>query len=126
MGLRTPLPPRFKTWVYHGRTDIGVSEQLLNRADIAAIFQQMGGKGMAHGVRAGWLRDAGLEPCIFDGLLENRLVEVVSAPLSRHSVGVVARGGEDPLPPVLEISPSSLIILFKIDWSMNTFPPPAQ
>ena len=57
--------------VDHRGTDVGVSEKLLNCANIVAIFQQMGGKGMAHGVRAGWLPDAPLEPPIFDGLLEH-------------------------------------------------------
>ena len=33
--------------VYHRGAHVGVSEQLLNRADIVAIVQQMGGKGMA-------------------------------------------------------------------------------
>lgn len=50
---------------------VGVPEQLLNRADVIAICQKMRGKGRAQGVRAGWLRDVGLEPCIFDGPLEN-------------------------------------------------------
>lgn len=38
--------------VNHGGADVGVSEQLLNRADIVAIFQQMGGKGMGTSVKA--------------------------------------------------------------------------
>jgi hypothetical protein len=45
---------------------------------------------MTQGVRASCLRDAGLEPGIFDGLLENRFVEVMPAPLSCHPVGVMA------------------------------------
>ena len=76
--------------VNHGRSDVGVSEQLLNRADIVAIFQQMGGKGMAHGVRAGWLRDASLEPCVFDGFLQNGFMNVVAPPLSCSPIGIVA------------------------------------
>jgi len=124
-GASDPPPAAVQNvGVNHGRTDIGVSEQLLNRADIVAIFQQMGGKGMAHGVRAGWLRDAGLEPCIFDGLLENRLVEVVPPPLSRHSVGVVARGGEDPLPtPFLS---SIGILAFQGIWQAHPSPSSPQ
>ncbi len=51
--------------VNHGGTDVGVSEQLLNRAGIVAIFQQMGGKGMWElglysspgGMRAGIIRN---------------------------------------------------------------------
>ena len=75
--------------VNHGGTDVGVSEKLLNCANIVAIFQQMGGKGMAHGVRAGWLPDAPLEPPIFDGLLEDRFMEVVSALFPSESVDII-------------------------------------
>src|SRR3990172_5282960 len=53
---------------------------------------------MAHGVRAGWLRDASLEPCIFEGLLEGGFMEVVSALFSCDLVGVMAGGREHPLP----------------------------
>jgi len=62
--------------VNHRDGHVGVPEQLLNRAEVIAIFQKMPGEGMAQGVRAGWLRDVGLEPRIFDGLLENQFVEV--------------------------------------------------
>ena len=85
--------------VNHGGTDVGVSEKLLNCANIVAIFQQMGGKGMAHGVRAGWLPDAPLEPPIFDGLLEDRFMEVVSALFSSEPVDIMAGCREHPLPP---------------------------
>src|SRR3989338_4564349 len=53
---------------------------------------------MAHGVRTGWLRDASLEPCIFDGLLEDRFMEVVSVLFSCDLVGVMAGCREHPLP----------------------------
>ncbi len=76
--------------VNHRRTDVHVPEQFLNSSDVIAIFKQMGGKGMAQGVRAGRLCDAGLEPRIFDGLLEDRFVEVVPPPFSCHPVGIEA------------------------------------
>ena len=57
--------------VYHRGAHVGVPEQFLNRTDVVAIFQKMRGEAMAHGVRTGWLRDARLEPPIFDGLLED-------------------------------------------------------
>jgi len=53
---------------------------------------------MTHGVRAGWLRDASLEPCIFEGLLEDGFMEVVSALFSCDLVSVMAGGWEHPLP----------------------------
>ncbi len=76
--------------VNHCGSHVGVPEQLLNRADVIALFQKMRGKGVPQGVRAGWLRDVGLEPHIFDGLLENRFVEVAAAPLFRHPGDIVA------------------------------------
>ena len=76
--------------VDHRGTHVGVPEQLLNRADVVAIFQKMRGERMTQGVRAGWLQDASPEPPIFDGLLQNRFVKVVPTPLSRHPVGIVA------------------------------------
>ena len=36
--------------VDHGRFDVLVSQQLLHRADIVAVFQQVGGEGVAQGV----------------------------------------------------------------------------
>ena len=73
-------------------------EKPLNRADVVAIFQEMSGEAMTHGVRAGWLRDASLEPSIFDGLLEDRFMEVMSALFSCDPVGVMAGGRKHPLP----------------------------
>jgi len=36
--------------VDHGGGDIGMTEQFLNGADVGAVGQQMGGKGMTQGV----------------------------------------------------------------------------
>jgi hypothetical protein len=46
--------------VDHGRADVGVAEQLLHGADVVAAFQQVGGEGMAQGVRRRRLVDARL------------------------------------------------------------------
>ena len=53
---------------------------------------------MSHGVGPGWLRDASLEPGVFDGLLEDRFMKVVSAFFSCHPVGVMAGRRKNPLP----------------------------
>ena len=84
--------------VDHRGAHVGVPEQLLNRADVVAVFQKMRAEGMAQGVRAGWLRDASPEPRVLDGLLENRFVEVMPMPLSCYAVGVMAGCREHPLP----------------------------
>ena len=42
-----------------GGADIGVAEQFLHVADVSAVFQQVGGEGMAQAVKAGVFFDAG-------------------------------------------------------------------
>ena len=70
--------------VDHRRADIPVSQELLDRPDVIAVFEEMGGEGMAQGVRAGGLGDASLEPRLFHGPLQNRFMEMVAPPLSRR------------------------------------------
>ena len=37
--------------VDHGGGDVGVAEEVLNRADVSAVLEQLGGKTVAQGVR---------------------------------------------------------------------------
>jgi hypothetical protein len=53
---------------------------------------------MSHGVGSGWLAMPALSPGVFDGLLEDRFMEVVSAFFSCHPVGVMAGRRKNPLP----------------------------
>jgi hypothetical protein len=46
-GLQTLCLPLLKTWVYHCRLYILVTEKFLNRANIVAILKSMGGKTMS-------------------------------------------------------------------------------
>src|SRR6185295_4870239 len=71
---------------------------LLDGANVVAVLQQVGGEGVPEGVGAGHLGDAGGAAGGADGALDGRLVEVVPADLAGGRIGVVAGGGEDPLP----------------------------
>jgi hypothetical protein len=50
----------------HGGRDLLVTEQLLHRADIIAILQQMRGKTMPERMAGSRLMDTGASDCEFD------------------------------------------------------------
>lgn len=83
--------------VDHRRGDTLVAEQFLNRADVAAVFEQVGGEGMPEGVTSRALRNAGGQDRSAYSLLGDPLVQVVSALLSRFAFNVGTRGWKDPL-----------------------------
>ena len=84
--------------VDHGRRHVPVSEKLLDGADVVAALQKMGGEGMAQGVAADGLGDAGGARGVAYVALDGGFVAVVTAALSGGGVGVDAAGGKDPLP----------------------------
>ena len=55
--------------VDHGGSDVVVAEQVLNRADVMATFESVGGKRMTEAVRGGGLTDL-----CFDHGAANRLL----------------------------------------------------
>ena len=73
-------------------------EQLLHRADIVAVLEQVGGERMPERVRGGALDDPGPARGVLDRPLQDRLVQVVPAELAGQTVAVEACGREDPLP----------------------------
>jgi len=56
-----------------------VAEELLDGANIVVIFQEMGRKAVAEGMRADRLGDTGLLGGLADGLLQAALIQVVAA-----------------------------------------------
>ena len=84
--------------VNHGCFDILVAEQLLNRADIVAILQEMGGEAMAEGVAG----DAFGEACgaggAFDRFLHRRGRHMETARESVIAIKGKRGGGEEKLP----------------------------
>ena len=66
--------------VDHGCFHILMAHQLLNRADVLAALQQVGGEGMAEGVGRSRLCDAGRQHSVAHRFLDHTGIQVV-APL---------------------------------------------
>ena len=84
--------------VDHRRGHVCVAEQLLDGADVVAVFEQMGGKGMAESMGGCVLGDGGGACGGGKSTLDGCFVEVVAPQLARVSVEIAARGGKQPLP----------------------------
>ena len=75
-----------------------MAEKLLDRADVAAVLEQVRGEGVPEGVAGRALRDARREDRAAHGVLHDGFMQMVAALLARLALDVVPRGGEDPLP----------------------------
>ena len=75
-----------------------MAEELLNRADVIPVFEQMGCKRMPERVWGCWFGYSGLANSLFHRLLQHRFVKVMSAFFSRCPICVVARCWKYPLP----------------------------
>ena len=86
--------------VNHRRRDFLVSEQILNRANVAAVLQQMRRKRMAKRVRAGVFRNAALRESRLKRLLQSRSRPMVPARRIRARIdaGFFRRKDELPRP----------------------------
>ncbi len=69
--------------VDHRRLHVAVPEQLLDRANVIARFQQMRGEAMPQRVRPNRFRDSNASSRFANGSLGHRLVEVMPAPLAQ-------------------------------------------
>ena len=84
--------------VDHGGFDIFVAEEFLDGADVVAVLEEVGGEGVAKGMRGDVFVDAGFLGGIFDGALESGGFEVVTA--GKTSIPSFPHLGEiDPIPP---------------------------
>ena len=84
--------------VDHGGADVLVAEQFLDGANIVAILEQMGGKGMAKGMATDALLDARFLGGFLDGALKSRFVHVVAAFFAAARVGGAFGGRKEVLP----------------------------
>ena len=84
--------------VDHGDVDIGVSEQILGRADVGAGFDKVGRERMAHRMGGGALRDAGFADRLakLPGL--GIIVQVVAGEISGPEMRAQRCGRVVPLP----------------------------
>ena len=76
---------------------VPVPEEFLHGSDVVAVFQQVSGEGVAEGVGAGALGDAGMPDRVSDRPLKDGLMEVVTAVLAGRSLNVDSGGRGDPL-----------------------------
>jgi hypothetical protein len=88
--------------VDHCSVDVPMAQELLDRPDVVAILQQVGRKGVAEGVAADTLGNAGVGHRLLDRALQDRFVKVVPHPDGFPRVPVKARCREDVLPGPLE------------------------
>ena len=82
----------------HCGFDIPVSEELLDRPDIVAGFEEVRGEGMAERVASRPGSQAGLDHSVADGSLDERFVNVVAPLLAGLRTSPPMFLGEDPLP----------------------------
>jgi len=69
----------------HGGAHVFVAKELLDRTDVVAVFQEMGGEGVTQRVTTRRLADSRREHGSTDGALQDCFVEEVTAalPVSR-------------------------------------------
>jgi hypothetical protein len=75
-----------------------MSEQLLDGADIVAIFEQVGGETVAEGVAGDGFVESGGFSGLFDGALQGAGVDVVAAQVTGLGIFRDARSGKGVLP----------------------------
>jgi hypothetical protein len=84
--------------VDHGRGKIVVPEQLLNGADVGAALEQVSGEGMAKGVSADLLGQAGTADGRLDGFVDDAGINMMATGDARTRVYGEIPGGQDILP----------------------------
>src|SRR2546425_8768298 len=82
----------------HGRTDVAMPQQFLDRPDVAAVLEQVGSERVAQRVTGRALRYSRVPDGLLEGSLDDRLVKMMPTALAGHSVDVEASGGKHPLP----------------------------
>lgn len=65
--------------VDHGGAHVLVAEEFLHRTDVVAVFQEVGGEGMAEGMRCNPFGDGGCFRGLPDRSLQAALVHVMAA-----------------------------------------------
>ena len=84
--------------VNHRGGDVGVTEQILNRSNVDAALQQVGGETVAQGVKGRPLGNSGLVGGLLELPLQGGFVKVVACDHAGAGVGANLGGRKDPLP----------------------------
>ncbi len=87
--------------INHRRRHIAMPEELLHRADVIAVFQQLGGKTVTHHMRTDALRDAGAPGRLRQRLLDHRLVQMVPGRRPESRIAADPASRKHKLPPPL-------------------------
>ena len=85
-ALHTHRPLVHHMRIDHGGTNIAVAEQLLNGADVVAVFQQMRGETMAQRMTTGMLINPGPGFGCFQPFIQRRIIQMMTAYLVRTQV----------------------------------------
>jgi len=72
--------------VDHGGLDVFVAEQFLDRANVIAVFEEVGGEGVAERMAADAFGDPEPAGCAGDGALEPGRAEVVAVDSSGERI----------------------------------------
>ena len=107
--------------VDHRRADIAVPQELLDRSNVGAVLEQMGGERVPQGVARGGFPEAGALDGGLEGLLEHGFVQVVATFAACHRIPIKPRRGKDPLPSPL---PRRARILRSTAVGSSTLPRP--
>ena len=102
-GTRHALAPLLQdVGVDHGGSHIGVSEQLLNSADVGSALQQVGSKGMTKRMGADLLRQPRAAHRRLDGLVDDAGVKMMTTREAGARINGERPGRKNVLPaPVL-------------------------
>jgi len=84
--------------INHGGGDIGVTQELLDGADVVAAFQQMGGKAVTQGMTVDPLTDRGRHGRLFDALLQAVFMDMVPPGLAAARIERQPAAGKNILP----------------------------
>lgn len=82
----------------HGRADVTVAEQLLDRAHVVAVLEKVNCEGVAQGVTARSLGDAGILKGFLEGPLYDGLMNMMAPAFACALVEVQPLRREHPLP----------------------------
>ena len=82
----------------HGRGEIRVAEEFLNRAGVVAVLEEMGRERVSKSVGACRFRNSGREHGLPYRTLQGTLVQKMPAALATLTMGVVSCRWKDPLP----------------------------
>jgi hypothetical protein len=72
--------------VDHGGFDIFVAEEFLDGADVVAVLEQVGGKGVAESVATDALLDTCGTDSLFESFLQAAFVKVVAAAVTSSGI----------------------------------------